>query len=88
VNESQYYSVAPIGFAAGKFHYLADTTEGQSGSPLLVAMPDRNGNPRSTAVGIHVQGGNRHSGNSAVAIGESVANFISGQLSRFESRSI
>jgi len=85
VQAHQYYDYDELISSRGLVFYKIDTTEGQSGSPLLVKVPTPNGN-RLRAVGIHSNGRMDPFPNSAVPITPAIGTFIKTIQDRYEPR--
>lgn len=70
----QYRDVGNLFYHDGMLQYAADTTEGESGAPVIVAAKNASNQLVSTAVAIHTHGTNL--GNSGVPITSEIGSFI------------
>ena len=77
---SQYYNTSTIiNHSGGRIFYPTDTSQGQSGAPLVIRVRDDNGQEgASAAVGIHVLGRATATSNAAVAMETSIIDFLFG----------
>lgn len=83
---NQYFSTASLIVQGGLLFYSADTTGGQSGGPVIVKGKNTStGQPESTAIGIHIQGGNGFNNNTGVAITRDIGRFIRDVQKKVES---
>lgn len=87
-NAHQFYHAEQISdHQGGQLFYPIDTSEGQSGSPILAAFATDSGQD-TFAVGIHTHAADQRETNRGVAIQGSVADFIRKQIDKYETSPI
>jgi V8-like Glu-specific endopeptidase len=72
---NQYYDVGVLVPHGGLIKYFADTTEGQSGSPVIVITKDQDEREIWTGVAVHIEG-SASTGNKAAPITPCIYDFI------------